>query len=259
MNIDFSNHISAAVRERAETFAKVDLLASGPGFVMDLSSHTDKNDPDAAYAAFEFCREAERKLRQEAADECNNIRARNIDDFDIAVSRARQLIEKADLFAQTRDVFKDATAKAQDDAVSAAFQKLLDNELRGCRAAPCSESFYFTLCRQYETTHRNWATGEDQKYTVRSNLTRGKDYRGRSILEFDRGRRQEVTWANIGTALKNAHKLVDEDYGVSEVEVVIDSGKLWRIDSELPEKERHERNVQSLMGRRVLGTIRRIK
>jgi len=253
VNIDLSNHISAAVCERAETFAKVDLLASGPNFLMDLIQQTGNNDPDASYAAFEFCREAERKLREAAREACNSIRARDIDEFDTAVFRARHLIEKADLFAQTRDVFKDTTAKAQDDAISAEFRKLLDNELRG------DTYFYFTLCRQHETTRRNWATGKDEKYTVRSHLTRGKDYRGRSCLEFDRGRRQEVTWAQIGTALKNAHKLVDEDYGVSEVEVIIDSGTLWSIDSKLPEQERHERNVQSLMGRRVLGTIRRLK
>lgn len=255
MNIDLSNHISAAVRERAEKFAEVDLLKSGSDFAMTLWAETDRDDVDASYAAFEFCRHAEEKVRREASEACRNIRWHSVSEFDNAVRKARVLVEQADLWERTRDVFRKLVQKAQDDVISANFQHLLDNELRG------DDTYYrFTLCREYESTRRNWHTGEDEPYTYRSNLVRGKDYRGKSELEFERsGRRQEVTWAKIGTALKNAHKLVDDAYGCSEVEVVIDSGKLWRIDSELPEKERHERNVKSLMGRRVLGTIRRLK
>ena len=254
MNIDLSNHISAAVRERAESFAKVDLLKSGSDFAMTLWANTDRDDPDAAYAAFEFCREAESKLRREASEACRAISWRSANEFDSGVCRARLLVEQADLWKRTREVFRKAAEKAQDDAISAAFRKLCDNELRGDNVY-----FRFTLGRQYQSTRRNWETGADEPYTYRSHLVRGKDYRGKSELEFERGgRRQEVTWANLGTAIKNAHKLVDEGHN-AEVEVIIDSGTLWSIDSaEKDEKVRWERNVQNLMGRRVLGTIRRL-
>jgi len=254
MKLNLSSHTSAAVRQRAEEFEKVNLLTSGATFAMDLWAGTDRYDPDAAYAAFEFCRLAEQDLRRLAREACDKIRAGNREDFEKAVGAARVIIERADLFERVREVFRKAVEKSQEDAIGAAYQKLLDNELRTDH-----RHARFTLARLRQTTRRNWQTGKEEPYEIRDTLVRGKDYNNKSVLEFARDRRMEVTWANLGTAIKNAKKMVADRYGESEVEVIIDSGKLWSIDSKADDDERMLRNQQSLMGRRVLGTIRRLR
>lgn len=254
---DLRTHADKAIRESAEEFASIHIDETFG--ITHLIGVTDHDDVDDLFAAFVFADKAEDQLDADAREALGNLwRDRGeLETLDRKFAKARHLADRAHQWGEVRDRFKKLTTDAQVNAVSAAYHKLLDGPLKDAH-------HIFTINVPGVRTDKNHFTGETEERPYRSLANRDKDYKGRSYLSFDaHSRRQEVTWSQIGTAIKNALMVTSDEAKiesrVSRVDVVVDSNIWWREDCDLPERERFLRNCDHMMGRRSLGIIRRIK